>query len=672
MLNIFLFILCNAIAQQKVIDSLEQQLLNPTNGNSKLDNLIELGHFYSMVDPEKGLTTIDKAIKIAITRKDSFKLGTAYGNKGKNYITLGNDSLAFAFYDKAEDIFKTIDSTKALSKLMFNKGLLYSERSNYQKAAYNVKNALEIFTTQKDTLLMGYSLGTLAYYRIYLGDYVSSMNDFLNGMLLLEKINQEESLLYASVQANKGILHQRLGEYDTALTLHQKSLEVFKKHGNLYLTASQYSEIGNIFSLKKNFNKALTNYKAAYDIDKKINNVGRMAASLSNIGLTYSHLKLYDKSIKYIDTAISINKNVKDYGKLSINYHNKGETLHKKNNIIKARDNFSTSLFYAKKLGDKRMIYEAKLGISKMASIGKDFKTAFNVLDEALAIRDTLFSDDKNEELAVLKTKYEYEKEKAILEADFQKNKAIDKAKIKQQTLIKNMSIGGGLVGISILAIVLTLLRRKKEAELNGKLATSELRKLRAQLNPHFIFNSLNSINDFVQKNEKEKATDYIGQFSIMMRKILDNSQEEEIPLEKEIEFLEGYIKLEQQRLKNGFTYKIVVDNDIDKENTLVPPALFQPFIENSIIYGLLEKKKEGTLLITFSKAQNTLICTIDDNGIGMKHIQDKKKKSFGISGSQNRVDLLKQLKNSEAQIEIIEKEEGVRVTLQIPLSLEF
>ena len=193
-------------------------------------------------------------------------------------------------------------------------------------------------------------------------------------------------------------------------------------------------------------------------------------------------------------------------------------------------------------------------------------------------------------------------------------------------------------------------------------------------MNPHFIFNTLNSINDYILQNKKDVASHYLTQFSAMMRKILDNSKEEEVPLNEEIEFLETYIKLEQQRLANKFTYSIKVDNGINTEETLVPPSLFQPFIENSIWHGLSEKKgTDGLIEINFTKEQNSLVCTIDDNGMGMEQIESKNlnRKSFGTSGAQSRLDLLNKLKGTNAKIDFINKSEGVRVEIRLPLSLE-
>ncbi len=131
---------------------------------------------------------------------------------------------------------------------------------------------------------------------------------------------------------------------------------------------------------------------------------------------------------------------------------------------------------------------------------------------------------------------------------------------------------------------------RQKEAELKAEIADTEMKVMRLQMNPHFIFNSLNSISDYIRKNNSEEADDYLSKFAKVMRMTLENSEQQAIPLEEDMKALELYMQLEAKRLNNKFTYEIKVADDIDKENTLVPPMIFQPFVENSIWHGIAQK----------------------------------------------------------------------------------
>ena len=438
--------------------------------------------------------------------------------------------------------------------------------------------------------------------------------------------------------------------------------------------SNTYNNLGKLYGLLDQDKKALEMFNLAYEIKKRKGNRLRIANALTNLGITYYNLKQHNKAYEHLNLAKSIYKELGHETNLSVIHKNLVDIDLDKGQPKKAALHFNSAYVHANNVGDKRGIYLAKEGLAKTAFESTNYKKAYTEQQEAQTIKDSMLSNEKRDELAKVKAKYEYEKEKVVLEANFKKNKAIDEAEIKQQTLVRNISIVAGIFGISILAIGLTLFRRKKEADLNVKIVTSELQKLKAQMNPHFIFNTLNSINDYILKNEKNIASHYLIQFSSMMRKILNNSKEEEVLLSDEIEFLETYIKLEQQRLANIFTYNITVDDDIDEKETLVPPSLLQPFIENSIWHGLSEKEGNGRLTISFTKEQNALICTIDDNGIGMKlKAEDNtNKKSFGISSVQNRLDLLNKLKRTDAKIDFVEKDNGVRAVIRLPLSLKF
>lgn len=657
-------------AQQKVIDSLEQQLINPTNGKSKVENLNWLGYYYARSNPEQGLKKLDESVKLAITNNDSLQLGKAYEYKGLNHKNLGNDSLMLSFFNKAEYIYRNIDSKGALPFLVLNRGMYFSQRSNYHKANEDFKSALESFTLSKDTLLMGYTLGRIGHSNIYLGNYTTSLEAFLEGASLLEQSKKEKTMHYGSIMGDLGLLHQKLSKYDKAIEYHNKCVEIYKAHNFNRGLSNQYNDIGTIYTKLGEFEKALDIYKVSYEMKKTTKNKADIASSLTNIGITNSHLGHLDKAITYLDSSKIIYEKLKDNNGLSIIHENLGSIKLKKDNTLIAKTHYDSAVSYAIKTDNKRAIYLGKLGLAEANSKIGNYKLAYNEMKDAFEIKDSLLSDKKTEELATLKAKYKYETEKAILEANYEKDKVIKDSEIEQQIIKRNLSIGAGIFLLGIFSTGFIIFRRKKEAELNEEIVTAELQKLRVQMNPHFIFNTLNSINDFVLKNEKSKASNYLARFSVMMRQILDNSEEDEVNLSDEISFLESYIKLEQQRLNNAFSYNIDVNNKTDLEELYIPSALLQPIIENSIWHGL-SPRKEGVLKIAFTEEKDRLICTIEDNGVGLNPNKEQlfSDKSFGTSSVKNRIDLLNKRKGTNAKIKIIEKEEGVCAIIELPIT---
>ncbi len=213
-----------------------------------------------------------------------------------------------------------------------------------------------------------------------------------------------------------------------------------------------------------------------------------------------------------------------------------------------------------------------------------------------------------------------------------------------------------------------------------NKAYEQEIRVLKAQMNPHFIFNSLNSILQFIITNENEKAQIYLTKFAKLVRKLLETNTTESIGLNDEIFILNSYLELESLRFNNVFSYEIDVKEGIDAARTMIPHFLLQPFVENAIWHGLLRKKGEKKLLVRFeSKSAEVLSCTIDDNGIGRKEAENsrvfEKGKSLAIAYVRQRLELLAKLKKADLGVEIIDKTDGsgksagTTVRLAIPVT---
>ena len=168
-----------------------------------------------------------------------------------------------------------------------------------------------------------------------------------------------------------------------------------------------------------------------------------------------------------------------------------------------------------------------------------------------------------------------------------------------------------------------------RQTAINKQIAEIRMIALRAQMNPHFIFNSLNSIQHFITTQEKEEALNYLSKFSKLIRKILENSRENTVSISNELQLLELYIQLEQLRFSNKFDYHITVDEKIDMENTEIPPLLIQPYIENAILHGLINKNGKGDLWLSLERNNGFLNCKIEDNGIGRTRRRRLNKERF-------------------------------------------
>lgn len=224
---------------------------------------------------------------------------------------------------------------------------------------------------------------------------------------------------------------------------------------------------------------------------------------------------------------------------------------------------------------------------------------------------------------------------------------------------------------------------RKREmlkTQINKQYANIELKALQAQMNPHFIFNCLNSIQHFILVNDEVSASKYLTKFSMLIRKFLEHSKSNIVTLQEEIELLRLYMELESLRSKNKFTFHFRISPDIDIFNIEIPSMLFQPYVENAITHGLLNQEKKGILTLSFSVEDSYLIGIIEDNGIGRKRSAELKSDVYkvhtsrGMEITQERISVLNFIENIEITVDVIDKvnaenePEGTKVIIKIPI----
>jgi uncharacterized membrane protein SirB2 len=231
-----------------------------------------------------------------------------------------------------------------------------------------------------------------------------------------------------------------------------------------------------------------------------------------------------------------------------------------------------------------------------------------------------------------------------------------------------------GIILLAVFAVFFVarwINNRKKEKELlqlnyDRKIAVMEMNTLRAQMNPHFIFNSLNSINTFILKNDQENATEYLNKFSRLVRLILDNSRTEWVLLENELKALELYIELESLRFDKAFTYSVHMGPEVASSQAIVPPLIIQPYVENAIWHGLQHRKKAGgKIAIDIWKSNGDLMMQITDNGVGraraaqLESKRDRQHKSHGMKITAERLAIVNEVYKVNADVKVTDLPEG-------------
>ncbi|WP_338814537.1 histidine kinase [Bernardetia sp. Wsw4-3y2] len=523
----------------------------------------------------------------------------------------------------------------------------------------------------------------------------------------------QDSLGLSKTLNNIGNSYGSLEQYDSAIFYYLESIKIDEKLNNPRDLVHSYGNLGMIYGTLKQLDLSLKYQNKAYELAKEGSFQGELLQLSVNLGHSYHLIGESDSSIYYMKKAVLLSEklnsqiglyrtqtNLAEYYYLRNENNQALEYINRAMGILEKEKlpNYSGHALYinALILKEKNQYQEAKekvyQSLSFMKDNSKEIKENYSLLANIYAylnkpdsvnvylkkhqkITELLNQQDISKAIATLQTKYETEKKEQQIK-DLEQQKTIDE--LKSKTEISSLQAQRSILGLVLLAPISLLIgggwyvnrRRlylKLEAEQKERAKQlSELKALRSQMNPHFIFNALNSIQDFILLSEKENAQHYLGKFATLMRGFLDSSSKEKISLEKELPLLKSYIELEGLRLGEEFSYEIIFDNKIDEEQLEeieIPPLLIQPYLENAFKHGLLHKMGEKKLLLEFDKVEkqneNFLQLKITDNGIGRQksaEINARKAKthqSFATQATEERLELLKNQSTTNKNIEV-------------------
>ena len=689
-LLILLFTKSHVLAQSTKVDSLLSRLKTAKEDTNKINLLNQLSYSYRNRQPDSGLFYGEAAMALAKKLKWKEGMANAYNCIGNNYYSLSDAPKASDNYKQALTIYQQLNDKQQVAQSLNNIGTVYLYLlSDYLTALDYHEKARKLFEQLNYKPGLATNAGNLAIIYESLGDYPNALQKFQQAESIDEKINNQEGL--ATALGNMGIFYDDLSQYTKALEYCKKSLGIFQSIGNKVGVASNLTSIGNIYLDLHKFPDALQSYQQSLEMYKQMDDKSGMAKSLGNMGLVYANSSHDSEALKYYNQSYNINRDINNKSGMAgtLNniadiYVNAPDSVIKKTGYrseeryAKAIEKLKQSLQLSTETGELDLQQYALSSLSSVYEKQKNFALAYSTYKTYIVIRDSILNDEKQKEITQKEIEYQYSKREEVLKANQEKKDVLATAEIKRQTLIKNYTLGGvSMVGIFSFFMIVSYNRRKKTT-FEKQVSEVEMKAMRSQMNPHFIFNCLHSINKYVIDNEKENASDYLIRFSKLMRLILENSCSQEVTLENDLAALELYMQLEAMRFQHKFQYQIQVATDIDIENTLIPPLLLQPFVENSIIHGI-QNKEGGLIKISVSREDGMIRCVVEDNGIGRKKSikidsdKGKKRESLGIKITNERLQIINRLKKAKTAINIFDINEtdrlmsGLRVELLLP-----
>lgn len=532
-------------------------------------------------------------------------------------------------------------------------------------SSQNQKYEAAIRLLLKASALKGKDTAYAEWINMYLGSNYEALNKIDSSIYYYgEAIKYYE---HKKDYASLSFLFNRLGNIELDFTRRYASaIDYFKKQ---LVYTELLKDSTNLFDCLNNLGlgyKSLNKYNTAILYFNKVATNNSVHNNSKNIAIllmadTYSLLKKYPIALTYYDRAIAGLIKNKDSTDLYTAFANKGDCLMQQNR-------FEESIISLKKaqslitpnitLTNRAVLYN---NFAYVYSQQKVFDKAFYFKDLENITKDSIKTESIGNAIAEMSAKYEVRKKQDSLFINKQKLVLADaKTKEKEDNFIILLVLSLAVVIIFISIYQIRQLRFKntlqqQQAEQNAlqltfqyQLSESELKAIRAQMNPHFIFNVLNSIEAYVMDNDRKTASRLIQKFASLSRLILENSTKSFVTADREWKALMLYTELEAMRYNNSFTFDFIVDEDLQLNSLLLPPMLVQPLIENAILHGLIEKPQPNAgLKVQMNKYSDGVCIKVEDNGLGFNHKPASnirmvfKEKSMGLTSIKERIDMI-------------------------------
>ena len=682
-------------AQDKTIDSLRSLLSTSKADTSTIKVLADISYYYRLKQPDTGVVYGKRALQLA--EKISWKSGIArsYNCIGSSYIMLSDADSSIQYHQKALDIYQQLGDSSGTGWSLSYLGSVYVYiLTDYQKALSYLERSLKIFEQLKDQKGMARDLDNMGVAYTSLGDNAKALQYFQQAEGKNEELMDKTAM--AAGDLHMGNLYFYLLDYPKALDYCKKALGLFKSLDSRVGMSSSLGSIGDIYSTTHKYNEAIGYYQQAVEADKALGQKLGSAQDIANIGVCYSGLNKYAEALSAFQQSFALEKMLgyksgmaNCLGNMTDIYMNSPDTFMNRlgyrgmGRYAIAERTVKQSLMLENELGD---LATQRLSLKLLSTIyakQKDFVNAYETYKKYVVVNDSIYTDEKQKQIAHKEIEYEYSKKEELLKAEQDKKNALAAAEINRQKIIRNYTISAVAAVAVFTFFMIVAYNKRKKARFETQVAEVEMQAMRLQMNPHFIFNCMHSINKYVMDNEKQLASEFLIRFSKLMRLILENSREKLISVKSDLLTLELYMQLEALRFKHKFDYSISIDPDIDTEKTLIPPMLLQPFVENAIVHGI-QNRAGGLIKINIGREGQMIRCTVQDNGIGRKQAAlfksttETKKESLGVKITQERLQIISKVKKVKTAIFMEDltgtqtSQSGLRVDVVLPLETEF
>ncbi|MBN1198598.1 MAG: histidine kinase [Bacteroidales bacterium] len=630
-------------------DSLEALL--PT---AKEEHRVDLlnGMSYALIRHYSNRSDSLANLSLDLSRKLGYKKGLAMALfcKGTNLYLQGEFIKALSLLQESVDLYKELGDTMMIIDACYQMGgIIYFSLTDMPEGLRLVQECLHYARASGNRLKEAQMYSSLQFLwgTIGLDDSTLKYLDLYRSVARDIPVRPLEAALvegaYGWCYAKKGDLRRAMDQF-----LHVgRMLDPETVEGRASLS-QLYAHNGNVYLKMGMLDSARFYYHSGMVLAQKNRHYYGLLENGMGLARYYFQQKDPLRALKYCDSVIFYGLKIDSSGSFF------GIPKYSKLMALGAELYIPLTSGYKRYIawGFMHQAYQLKIRIFE--SQGR-YKEAFLTDKTCSAINDSIVGFQKRKEILDLEYKYQTGQKDDQITMLYQQNQ-LQSLKLNQNRLILFSVIGMGVLSV----LVMFLLIRQNRARAREQVAEFRQKLLRSQMNPHFIFNSLTSIQHFILKQDAIKASIYLSRFSGLVRSILSHSLAEEITLEEELETMENYLVLQQVRFPDKFDFVIEVDPALDTEHFLIPPMLTQPFIENAIEHGIKPMKAQGKISIKIWHEKDYLVIEILDNGVGRKKAQELLKKhdpthqSLATKLTAERISVLnKKLKKRKITFEI-------------------
>lgn len=623
----------------------QEKKLAPSRSQSELDMYIDSASYYLEISPAKSFDYIEKMLSLSIKTGNKVGEAKSYQSLGKANYNLNQFDLAIDYYTKSCSVYEAINTPKDLNLTREMLGDALIKTGNYTEGLNYYRQALKYFESGRMTDEAIRTMKKIADIYI-LTNQPDNALELLNKVLETEKIRNNSTGI-VDAQNSIAQVYQQINKGKEAIKYYSNSADIARNTSDNEALKSSLRGKSSALRQEKKYDEELEVRQELLDISVKNNEDGDLAEENLQIGNIYLEKKETGKAIPYIQKSVEISDESKNLsGK------------------AKALQVLSTA-------------YSQQHDYNKALELYQEYVTAMDELykkREADILASVQINTTLNRKLERLD----------LIEKDLDvSRKTVDLLHQEQLVNLKEMKIQRMLtyslsVALLILLIASVFILRSSNLKRKANQLLA-LRSLRSQMNPHFIYNSLNSVNSYISKNDEKTANKYLSDFSRLMRSVMENSKHDFVSLSTEIETLKLYLNLEHSRFNDKFDYSFTVDEKLETDAITLPPMLIQPFIENAIWHGLRYLDEKGLLKVEIAKEAGLLRIIIEDNGIGRKKSEELKTRfqkghaSTGVMNIENRIQIINHLFNARIgiRIEDLDKQnmQGTRIVLTMPLN---